>query len=272
MKAKASSLLLLLALSALVHADTISELVEKGCPSPDREWQAKDYTALKELLVKSTLPLPRLESESGRAVLHRLVNTENLSFHHNRNLPLETRFPDLMNLMDGTKSIMMLYIRAANAGEKVEKELADLLVFQLAVASAAIELTEEFMPTIPKDEKYKTRMEGFAKMKSGLATILDGAITSLSERTVYSDESVARMVRGIREYYPRFASILPETAKAEFRLKVRNMLAEEKNPAVKRELISLNGTMKVEPNGAANGSQPVRSETNSTSSAAGSRR
>src|SRR6266446_6320595 len=115
-------------------------------------------------------------------------------------------------------------------------------------------------------------MEGFAKMKSGLATILDGAITSLSERTVYSNESVARMVHGIREYYPRFASILSETAKAEFRVKIRDMLAAEKNPAVKRELISLDGTMKVEPNGAANGSQPIRSETNRTSSAAGSRR
>jgi hypothetical protein len=177
-----------------------------------------------------------------------------------------------MNVMDGAKSIMMLYVRAANAGEKVEKELADLLVFQLAVTSSAIGLIEEFIPTIPKDEKYKTRMEGFAQMKSGLATILDGAITSLSERKLYSNESVARMVRGIREYYPRFASILPQTTKAEFRLKIRNMLAEEKNPDVKRELISLDGTMKVEPNGAANGSEPIRSETNQTSSAAGSRR
>ena len=272
MKAKACFLLLPLLISTLVHAETIDELVARGCPSPAREWQAKDYNALKELLVKGTLPLPRLESESGREILHRLTDTENLSFHHNRNLPLETRFPDLMNLMDGAKSIMMLYVRAANAGEKVEKELTDLLVFQLAAASTAIELTEEFIPTIPKDEKYKTRMEGFAKMKSGLATILDGAITSLSERTVYSDESVARMARGIREYYPRFASMLPETAKAEFRLKIRNKLAEERNPAVKRELISLNAAMKVEPNGPANRSQPVSSETNRTPAAASSGR
>jgi hypothetical protein len=273
MKTKACSLLLLLAFSALVHADTVSNLVAQGCPSPDREWQAKDYTAFKELLVKKTLPLPRLESESGRAVLHRLVDTENLSFHHNRNLPLETRFPDLMNLMDGEKSIMMLYFRAANAGEKVEKELANLLVFQLAVASAAVELTEEFIPTIPKDEKYEIRMEGFAKMKSGLTTVLDGAVTSLSERAFYSDESVAKMVRGIHDYYPRFASLLPETSKTEFRVKIRDMLAREKNPVVKRELIALIDAMKVEQGGGApNVGQPIRSETNSTPSAAGSRR
>lgn len=272
MKAKACFLLLLLLVSAFVHAETVSELVAKGCPSPDREWQAKDYKALKELLSKGTMPLPRLESESGGAVLHRLTDTENLSFHHNRKLPIETRFPDLLNLMDGTKSIMMLYIRAANAPEKVERELADLLVFQLAVASTAIELTEEFMPTITKDEKYETRMEGFAKMKSGLATILDGAIDSLSERTVYSDESVAKMARGIREYFPRFASILPETTKAEFRRKIGDLLAEEKNPAVKREFVSLNGTMNGEPSGAANGSQSIPSETNRTPSGAGSRR
>jgi len=272
MKAKTCCLLLFLALSQFVHGDTIGELVEKGCPSPDREWQAKDYAALKDLLVKRTLPLPRLESEAGRAVLRRLINTENLSFHHNRNLPLETRFPDLLNMMDSAKGIMMLYISAVNSGEKVQKELADLLVFQLAVSSTAIELTEEFIPTIPRDEKYETRMEGFTKMKSGFTTVLDGAITSLSERAVYSDESVAKIARGIREHYRRFASILPQTAKAEFRLKVRDMLAKEKNPVVKRELISLNDEMKVELDGAATGSQPIRSETNRTSSAAGSRR
>jgi hypothetical protein len=269
MKAKACFLLVLLGVSMCVHADNVSELIAKGCPSPDREWQGKDYTALKELLVKSTLPLPRLESESGRTVLHRLVNPENLSFHHNRNLPLESRFPDLLTLMDCTKSIMLLYVRAVNSGEKLEKELADLLVFQLAVTSTAIELTEEFIPTIPKDEKYETRMAGFAKMKSGLTTILDGAITSLSERAVYSDESIMKIARGVRDYYPRLASVLPETAKAEFRLKVRDMAAREKNSVVKRELIALEDAMKVERGSMTNGSQPSRSETNRTPSAAG---
>jgi hypothetical protein len=173
--------------------------------------------------------------------------------------------------MDSTKSIMVLYVRAVNSGEKLEKELADLLVFQLAVTSAAIELTEEFIPTIPKDEKYETRMAGLAKMKSGLTTILDGAITSLSERSIYSDESIIKIARGVSDYYPRFASLLPETAKEEFRLKVKDMAAREKNSFVKRELIALENAMKVERGGTANGSQPIRSETNSTSPAAGSR-
>src|ERR1043165_5541783 len=114
MKIKACFSLFLLAVVAFARADTLNDWVAKGCPSPDREWQAKDYTTLKELLARGTLALPRLESEPGRAILHRLVDTENLSFHHNRNLPLGTRFPDLMNLMDGEKSIMMLYVRAAN--------------------------------------------------------------------------------------------------------------------------------------------------------------
>jgi hypothetical protein len=116
-------------------------------------------------------------------------------------------------------------------------------------------------------------MEGFAKMKSGLTTVLHGAVTSLSERAFYSDESVAKMVRGIHDYYPRFASLLPETSKTEFRVKIRDMLAREKNPVVKRELIALIDAMKVEQGGGApNVGQPIRSETNSTPSAAGSRR
>jgi hypothetical protein len=167
---------------------------------------------------------------------------------------------------------MALYVRAVNSGEKVEKELADLLVFQLAVTSTAIELTEEFVPTIPKDEKYETRMAGLAKMKSGLATVLDGAIISLSERSVYSDQSVVKIARGVRDYYPRFISLLPETTKAEFRLKVADMAAREKNSVVKHELIALEEAMKVERGSTATGSQPIRSETNRTLSPAGSGR
>src|SRR6266404_5723956 len=122
MKTKVCSAFLLLAIAVVVHADTLSELIAKGCPSPDREWQAKDYTALKDLLLKPTLSLPHLDSKAGEPIFRRLTNTENLSFHHNRNLPLDVRIPDLMSLMDSTKSIMLLYFRAANAGEKVEKE------------------------------------------------------------------------------------------------------------------------------------------------------
>ena len=147
MKAKVCSGLLLLALVALVRADAVSELVARDCPSPDREWQAKDYQTLQELLVRGTLRLPRLMSEFGRPILHRLVDTEHLSFHRNRNLRLETRFPDMMNLLDSSKGIMIRYVRTANAGEKVERGRADLRVFQLAVGGTGIELTEEFQPS-----------------------------------------------------------------------------------------------------------------------------
>ncbi len=229
------------------RAEAIGEWIAKGCPSPDREWQAKDYRVFNELLARGTLPLPRFDSESGRSILHRLVATQNLSFHRNRTLPPEARIPDLLSLMESARGIMMLYVRAANAGENVERESADLIVFLLAVASTAIELTQEFVPTIPKDAKYATRMAGLAKMASGFTTLLDGAFTSISERTFYSDESIGKMVRGIRAHYSQFRSILPKTAQMEFRLKVESMFAKEKNLVVRRELASLRDAMIPEP-------------------------
>jgi hypothetical protein len=271
MKIKVCSVLLLLAMVALAYGETINELVAKGCPSPDREWQAKDYAALSDLLIKGTMPLPRLDSESGRLVLRRFVDTGNLSFHRNRNLPVEVRVSDLLKLVAGSKKTTMLYFRAASAGQKVEREVVDLLVFQLATSATMIELAEEYIPTIPKDAEYETRMAGAKQMKSGLTTVLDGAITSLSERTFYSDESVAKMVRGIREYYPRFSSILSDSVKTEFRLRINDMLAKERNPSVKQELGSLKDTMKDAPT-ISNALLPIRSETNRTSSAAGSPR
>jgi len=52
----------------------------------------------------------------------------------------------------------------------------------------------------------------------------------------------------------------------EFRFKIDDLFSKEKSTVVKQELVSLKKVMKVEPDGAANGSQPVRSETNRTSS------
>jgi hypothetical protein len=272
MKTKICSLFLVLIVGISAHGDTVTDLIEKGCPSPDRQWQAKDYSAFYELLEKRTLSLPRLNDEAGRAIISRLENVENLSFHHNHNLPLEARISDLLTLMDKSKSILARYLNAANSGEKVEKEVAHMIVFELAVASTAIELVDEFTPTIRKDEKYEIRMAGLAKMKNGLTTVLDGAITSLSERTFYSDESIAKMAVGIRDYYPRFRSMLPETAKAEFRFRVASMLAKEKNSQLKQQLLLLNQTLKTEPASVVNHQQPSNSKTNQATSATHSAR
>jgi hypothetical protein len=256
MKTVACFVFLLLGVAAFVPADTVNDLVAKGCPSPEREWQAKDYATVKELLANATIPLPRTDSESGKVVLRRLVDAGNFAFHRNRELPLEARVKDFLSLMDSTQGIMMLYYRAANSGEKVEKEVADLMVFQLAAASTGIELIDEYLPTIPKDEKYKIRMEGFAKVKKGLTGMLDGAISSLSERTFYSDSSIEKMVQGIRAYYAGFIPILSETVRTEFRLRIEKLAAKESNASVKQQLELLETAMKVDSTAAVNRTQP----------------
>ena len=243
-------MILFFAAIASLYADTVSYWVAKGCPSPDREWQAKDYTAFHNVLAKGILPLPKLDSEPGRSILRHLVDTQNLSFHRNRNLSIDIRMPDLLDVSQETKKIMLLYFRAAERGEKVEEELAELLVFQLAATAAVIEVVEEFVPTIPRDEMYETRMEGLARMKQGMATVLDGALTSLSERTHYSNGSVARIARGIREYYPQFNRMLSEPTRVEFRRRIDELLAKEKNPGVKEELGLLANAMKGASSGA----------------------
>src|SRR5262249_41866360 len=155
-------------LCMIAHGQTVAELVAKGCPSPDKLWLAKDYTAFHQLLIGGTIPLLRLNSEGAGMIFRRYVDTANLTIHTNRDFPLNQRMDDLMTLQDATKGVMLFYMRAANHGEKVEKEFAELLVFQLAVGGAACGIANEFLPTIPKDEKYEVRMAGLAKVKLGL--------------------------------------------------------------------------------------------------------
>jgi hypothetical protein len=246
MKAKALTTLLLLALASLVHADRINDWIEKGCPSPDREWISRDYLAFTELVTNGALPLPRFDSDPGRMVLRRVVNTENLAFYHNQKLPLQMRMTDLIPMMAAVQQLVLRYANEANPGAKPpEREMAECLVFLLAGSGTVIELVNDFLPTIPKDDQYEKRMEGLATMKRGMTTALSGAITSLSERNVYSDESVVKMVQGIRECYSQFATILPDSTKEEFRYKIKAMTEMEKNPVLKAELSSLLDEMKM---------------------------
>lgn len=196
--------------------------LEAGVPATSRTWQGADYMAAAAALSAESVPLPRYADADGARVLERVSALENFSFHRNRTLPIQSRLEDYLQLQEGANAVLKRYVTETTAtGERFNAELASLVAFLLHASSLGMELVDEFVPTLPRDDTYATRMEGMARMSSGLATVFVGAETTLRELHYYTQEDLSRVLSAMAASLPRIAPILP----ADFRQEMYGRLA-----------------------------------------------
>jgi hypothetical protein len=200
-------------------------LVEADLPALSREWTGDDYTRAAQILAAGTLPLPSLSDEQGRLFLKRLTATDNLAFYRNRTLPIEARVESCFKLMEGAGAILKLYGAAANKGQRLNSEITQQTVFMLHLAAVGIQLIDEFMPTVPKDEKYAIRIEGVKKTYAGLTRMFVGAEASLSEKSFYSSENLSDLLTAMAETLPRVEKAFSPDFKVELRKKLESRKA-----------------------------------------------
>jgi hypothetical protein len=207
-------------------------------PAADRAWSSADYRDLAEL-IKSGVPLPALADPFGQAVFERIVSLQNLELSRNKTLPLGSRIEEALTLLDRTKTLLVAYITKAQSGSPYERELARLQVFLMAEASLLLDLVDEFVPTIKRDEKYEVRMEGLAKMRQGIRTIMAGAVESAGETSFYSKASTLVLVQGIETYLPSFRPILTDQDRQDFSRRIGRQRGEATDPEVVAALTKL---------------------------------
>jgi len=99
------------------------------------------------------------------------------------------------------------------------------MVFGLRLAVLGFELSNEFLPTIPEDDRYEVRMQGLEKMNDGMLTALAGAMTSLSRTNFYSDENLTLILATLNQTLPTFKRVLPQEDHAV----VKSILSEQKS-------------------------------------------
>jgi len=219
----------LLTLSLVFHAAIafsqtspvgVSPLVEAGIPALSREWMGDDYLQAAKVLAQGKLPLPRVADDQGRLFFQRLTATENLSLFQNRTLPLQSRMPSFFNLLEGVSAISKQYMAAATKGLDVHAEMAQQQAFGLRMVAVGMQLMDEFIPTIPQDEKYAVRMAGVKQAYSGLTSMFVGAEMSLSEARFYSPADLTLLLKAMAETLP----LAKKAFTADYKLELRNKL------------------------------------------------
>src|SRR5215510_7205408 len=111
--------------TVVAQATKGDKYVEAGIPAASREWRGSDYASAYQTLASGRVPLPLFSENEGARLLQRMTSTENLSFHRNRTIPIQTRLKDFMTLIKGANSVLKLYYAASvNTQNKLNKEMS----------------------------------------------------------------------------------------------------------------------------------------------------
>jgi hypothetical protein len=151
---------------------TSEEYLHLGLPAQDREWSGDDMVKAEKILAsvaqKGYRQLPRYKSERSGEVFARLTSPQNLDLFKNRTLPFEVRFSQATNYFQASNQIFKLYLAGFLKGDVRDSELVEFMGAQFRSSLVMLELVDEFLPTIRKDDsKYQVRMQGLDQMRRG---------------------------------------------------------------------------------------------------------
>ncbi|MCL2012065.1 MAG: hypothetical protein FWG75_04675 [Cystobacterineae bacterium] len=204
-----------------------SPYVEAGIPAPSRQWTGADFAQTFQILSSGSIALPRYSDRHGATLLRRMTAIENFSFYKSQSLPIQLRMQDYSVLMQSVSSLMKLYVaHSLKETASANPEMVSLMAFTLRACVVGLELTDEFLPTIPKDDKYATRMEGLKKMNSGITIVFVSAEASLSETNSFSSKDRALILETMAATLPTLKRAFAPDYKLELQQKLRKHRAE----------------------------------------------
>jgi hypothetical protein len=195
---------------------------------------------LQALAAKSPEQLPRFGSTRSGPMFDRIVARDNLEFFRSRSVPLASRLPDSLNYLQSLNTILKEYTSARVANNVAGIDLIELLGAQLSVAEVELELVDEFVPTLSKDDpKYPVRMAGLDKMRQGLAEMLSGTITTLTEAQAYDVGSRTKLATYCRETFPNIAPKLTASSRQELLRRLDELVDDSSVRDFRSQVISL---------------------------------
>ncbi len=216
--------------SATSLAAPVSDYVKAGCPPPDRAWSDADYVKFGELLKTGKIELPMLNDES-KPIFLALVNREGLARYLNKDVPLRDRLNECLKGYMALLPVLKQYGERYDAKADCSREAAGVIALVIYSTTSLVNLMEELLPTIPKDDNYEARMAGIQQMKGGIRTILLSAADSLA--STFAEEDVLTILEAMNENLPAQGEFVGPAFVQELRAKVAGFLGKEKSAKIK---------------------------------------
>lgn len=218
--------------------------VALGLPAYDHAWMSRDLAVaaerLEALAVQHPEQLPRFASGRSGKTFARIAAPADRRFFETRSLALGVRMSEAMAFLSASNSIVKVYIGGYTAGQIAGADLIELMGSQLRSSLVVLELLDELVPTISKDDpKYQTRMAGVDKVRGGLAQVVSGAITSFSETQVYSVDDRRKLAEYCRETFPALVPRLTPASRAEVHQRLDQLVSDARSRELRPQLVAL---------------------------------
>jgi hypothetical protein len=148
-------------------------------------------------------------------------------------------------VQQGANAIFKLYVNAATAGRANEfhTEVAQLFAFSLRTAGAGVELVNEFIPTVPHDEKYATRMHGLKLVYDSATDFYVRAELSLDETNWLTPQDMSILLEGMDAALPAARKAFSNAYRIELRkrleLRQKNFKGEADAARIKHMIAEL---------------------------------
>ena len=223
---------------------SLDDYIQAGMPAHDRSWFGADMTRAAHILgaiaQKDAGQLPRYQSQRSGEAFERLTADDNLDLYRNRSLPMEQRMPDALNYGQSFNQITKLYLVAFNRHAVGDSELVELIGAHLRLTVVMIQLVDEFLPTLDKDDPtYPVRMAGLKGAKNGTAIIVAGSLQMLTESRAIRTSELKRLVGYMQDTFPVILRGLPSGSRSETLLRLKSFLDDPKMQHLKPELTAL---------------------------------
>jgi hypothetical protein len=121
------------------------------------------------------------------------------------------------------------YATAANEGKKVNREIALLTVTHLRQTAIGLDLVTQFLPAIPRDDKYAVRMIALRQIQQGAVRQFSTDEGILGERNYYGPDDLSMILAGMSEAAPTFIEAFPADVRAEMKRRLTKRRLEFTN-------------------------------------------
>lgn len=212
-----------------------------GVPASDRDWTGKDYDAAVQAIQAGKAPLPVLDDPMGKQVFQRLINESNFGIYRNKSLPIGNRLGDYLQMQQSVNSIFKLYMARAGKGRNLHAEQAASAGFSLRVAALGVDLINEFVPTLPKDDTYEYRIQALKEAYGGLTTTFAASESTLGETKAFTAGDLSLILQAMRATLPTLKQAFSE----EFKSELEKKLADRKGQFKGEDLAALDEMIKV---------------------------
>jgi hypothetical protein len=227
----------------------IKDYRELGLPAQDAKWGGTEMEQASKVLSalgkKDLGQLPRYQSKQSGEVFARITSADNLAYFRKQDVPVATRMPQAITFYTSQNQILVVYLNGYLKKKTGTGELIELMGAMSRSSLMLFEVSEEFLPTIPKDDpNLKARLAGLDKMRMGLAQFIQGTLQTITEKSTYSLAEQRRLIGYAKETFPGLWSRMTAGGQLDMSKKLEEMTKDDGLKDIQAELKELQEAIK----------------------------